>query len=147
MTYIRIAWSNKIVTWIYVPNCFYVILLGRLAERSVQNCERWSFFSIFSRLGLLFQVFGQVKGWLILELHEMIRLPYVFSCSFFLILTKLAGRIVQSYEKWSFVSVFSILGFFPLVFRQWRVLESHEIIRVLHVVGCQIIFVLFYERG
>ena len=35
------------------------------------------FFSIFRRLGLFPQVYGQVKEWFILELHEMIRVFHV----------------------------------------------------------------------
>ena len=39
-----------------------------------------SFFSAFSRLGSFSQVFGKVKEWLILELHEIIRVPHLVSC-------------------------------------------------------------------
>ena len=37
-------------------------------------------FSIFSRLVPFPQVFGQVKEWLMLDLHEMIRLLHVVAC-------------------------------------------------------------------
>ena len=45
-----------------------------LASRSVQSYKKWSFFSVFTRLGLFPYVFAQVKEWLVLELHEMIRM-------------------------------------------------------------------------
>ena len=35
------------------------------------------FFSIFNRFGHFPQVFGQVREWLILKLHEMIRVLHV----------------------------------------------------------------------
>ena len=56
---------------------FCVILWLRLAERSVQSCEKWSFFGVFSRLGLFPQVFGQVKEWLMFKLHKIIRVSDV----------------------------------------------------------------------
>ena len=37
-------------------------------------------FSIFSRLAPYPQVFGQVNEWLIVGLHEMIRVPHVVAC-------------------------------------------------------------------
>ena len=53
--------------------CFFFILCARFVGRSVQSYEKKSFFRVFSRLGPFPQVFRQVKEWLILELHEMIR--------------------------------------------------------------------------
>ena len=38
------------------------------------------FCSIFSRLDSFPQVFGQVKEWLMLDLHEIIRVPHVVAC-------------------------------------------------------------------
>ena len=51
-------------------------------------------FSIFSRLGPFPQVFGQVKEWLMLKLHEMVRVLHVAVCSiaFFVLGSRLAGR-------------------------------------------------------
>ena len=51
-----------------------------MARRSVQNYENSSFFCVFSRLGHFPQVLGQVKGWLQLELHEMIKVPNAVAC-------------------------------------------------------------------
>ena len=42
------------------------------------------------------------------------------------------------------------VGPFPQVSGQvmeWPMLELHKIIRMLHVVSCPIVFLLFYERG
>ena len=44
------------------------------------------FFNIFSRLGRFIQVFGQLKEWLILELHNMIKLAPILACPIVLIL-------------------------------------------------------------
>ena len=78
------------------------------------------FFSIFSHLGSFPQVFGEVKEWLMLELHKIIRVSHEVACPivffFFILWVRLAGRSVQSYEKWSFFSAFSCLGLFPQVF-------------------------------
>ena len=41
---------------------------------SVQSYDKGSFFTVFSRLG---KVFGPVEEWLMLELHEMIRVSHV----------------------------------------------------------------------
>ena len=43
--------------------------------RSVQNYENPSFFGVLSSWGHFPQVFGQVKDWVKLELHEMIKVP------------------------------------------------------------------------
>ena len=102
-------------------------------------------------MGRFPEVCRQVKELLILELHEMIRAVHaVASCFMIDLWLILAGRSFQSYEKWSFVSVFSHLSPFPQVFGQvkwWLMLALHEIIRVSHVVAWQIVFLLFYEWG
>ena len=51
-----------------------------MAGRSVQTFEKGSIFSSFIRLGTFPQVFRQVKEWLILELHEVIRVLHVVAC-------------------------------------------------------------------
>ena len=58
-----------------VPSYVSFVLWAILARRSVQNYKNSSFFGIFSRLSHFPQVFGQVKEWLILELHGMIKVP------------------------------------------------------------------------
>ena len=40
VTYVRTAQNNKIDTYSCVSNCFYFILLARLAGRSVQSYEK-----------------------------------------------------------------------------------------------------------
>ena len=55
----------------------------------------------------------------------------------------LTGRSVPSYEKWSFFSVFSHLGPFPLVFgqgKEWLMLELHGTIQVPDAVLCPVVF-------
>ena len=65
---VRTAQNNKIVTCSYVPSCFYFVLWAKLSGRSVQSCEKWLFFSVFSQLGPLSQDFGQ--RWFMLKLHK-----------------------------------------------------------------------------
>ena len=68
--------------------CFIVVRLMvlvfwgglKLAGRSAQTSEKWWILSIFSLLGLFAWVFGQVREWLILKLHEMIGVSLVIVC-------------------------------------------------------------------
>ena len=109
------------VTCSCVPDSFYFVSQAKLAWRDVQNYKNWSFFSVFSRLDSFPQVFGQVKGWLMLEFQKMRRVSHEVAFSIFFILwAKLAGRSVQNYEKWSFYSVVIRLSPFPQVFEQLR---------------------------
>ena len=133
-----------------MPDCFYFALCSRLAGRSA-TYEKGSFSGIFSSLGLFSQVFMQVRDWLILELHEMIRVPHIvtFPILFILFYDWDWQRNVKLYEKWSFFSVVSHLNLFPLVFGQvkwWLMLELYETIRVSHVVLCPFVFILFYDQ-
>ena len=48
-----------------------------------------------------------------------------------------------------FLGIFSRFEFFPQVFRQVKeclMLQTHEMIKVLHVVACPIVLILFYDR-
>ena len=68
-----------------------------LAGRSAQAYEKWSFCSIFNRLGTLPQVFGQVKEWLKLKLHEMIKVLHVVvrrPIAFLVLRSTLVGRSI-----------------------------------------------------
>ena len=86
MVYIKIAWSDKSATSSCVPNYFYFVWRLRLAGRSAQSYEKWSFFSDFNRLGSFTQVFGQVKKSLMLELHKVIKVSHEVACPIVLIL-------------------------------------------------------------
>ena len=44
-------------------------------------------FGTCSCLGPVPQVLGQVKEWLMLKLHEMIRVPHVIACQIIIIIT------------------------------------------------------------
>ena len=134
------------VTCSCVPDSFYFVSQAKLAWRDVQNYKNWSFFSVFSRLDSFPQVFGQVKGWLMLEFQKMRRVSHEVAFSIFFILwAKLAGRSVQNYEKWSFYSVVIRLSPFPQVFEQikkWLTLQLHKIIRVSYLVAFPFFFFL-----
>ena len=72
---------------------------------------------------------------------------FFFVCLFYFVLrAKLAGRSVQSLEKWSVFSLFNRLGPFPQVFRQVKeclTLELHKPIRVSPLPAFPIAFILF----
>ena len=135
MAYIRISWKDKSATSSCVPNSFYFVWWSRMAGSSAQTYEKWSLFSLFSRLGPFDQVFGQVKGWLMLKLKNFVLLP------------RLRESSVQSYKKLSFFIVVSRLGPFPQDFGQvkgWVMLTLYKIKDVSHVVACQFVFTLFH---
>ena len=48
-----------------------------LAGRSIESYGKPYFFSIFERLGPFPHIFGKLKEWLILGLHEMIKVPHL----------------------------------------------------------------------
>ena len=116
MTYIKVTWNDKNATFCCVLNCFYFVLWSSLAaERSVQNYEKWSFFSIFSRLDPFPHVFVQVKGWLILKLHEMIRVAHLvaFLRVFNLLYAQTwQERVFKVTEKNLFLLFLAVWGFF-----------------------------------
>ena len=71
------------------------------------------------------------------------------NCFYLVLWVKLAMRSVQSFKK-SFFSVFIRLDHFPQVYKQlkeWLILQLYETMRMLHIVVCPIVFLLFYERG
>ena len=80
VNYIKITWNDKSAICSFVWNEFQFPLWSRSAGRSTQTYKKWSFFSAFSRLGPFPQAFAQVKEWLILELHGVIRLLYLVAC-------------------------------------------------------------------
>ena len=73
--YIDIAWKKRVLI------CF-VILVGRRA----QTYEKCSIISIFRYLGLFPQVFGQVKTWRMLKLHEIMGMSHIVACQIIFIL-------------------------------------------------------------
>ena len=77
MSHAKTAQIHKSVTLSCVSNCFYFALWSRSAGRSAKTYEQRSFLGIFSRLCPFSQVFLQVKEWLMLELHDMIKASHV----------------------------------------------------------------------
>ena len=79
--YIKIAWNDKNVRCDWVPDGFYFAFQSRSAGRRAQTYDKMIIvFSIFNHLCPFPQVFRQVKEWLILELHEIIRVLHVVAC-------------------------------------------------------------------
>ena len=100
MTHIRNAQNHKNVTCSCVPNCFYLfyehgcqggmLKIMKLRTQSVYMCfvievtreecsnpQKISFSAICSRLSSFSQIFGQIKEWDTLELHEIIRISHL----------------------------------------------------------------------
>ena len=53
---------------------------SRSAGWSAQTYEECSKLSIFSRLGRFLQLFGQAKEYIIIQLHEVIRISHAVAC-------------------------------------------------------------------
>ena len=86
---------HEIIRVIHVVVCPVVFVLFDLdwQGKSAPNYEKWSFFTIFSRLGLSPQVFGEFNEWLMLDLHKTIRVSHVVAIPivFFYFISKI-GR-------------------------------------------------------
>ena len=84
----------------------FVFLYDR--GRIAQTYGKWSVFSILNRSVHFLQVFGKSKEWLMLELHEMIRVLQVVAYKKFLavevlflkFLGRLKSRIYWNCTKW-----------------------------------------------
>ena len=92
------------------------------------------------------QVFGQVKEWLTLEFHKMIRVPHVAAWSvvfsLFYGLGRPAGvlRLIKNVHFLIFLAVW-VLFLFGQV-KELLTLELHEMIKVSHILACPIVFIL-----
>ena len=87
---------HEIIRVIHVVVCPVVFVLFDDPDwqgKSAPNYEKWSFFTIFSRLGLSPQVFGEFNEWLMLDLHKTIRVSHVVAIPivFFYFISKI-GR-------------------------------------------------------
>ena len=135
MTYIKIAWNDKSATCTCLCDCFYSVLWARLAGRSVQTFEKWSIFSSFIRLGTSPQVFRQVKEWLILELHEVIRVLHVVACMMDFNLLCDQGKqegVLKLMKNDHFLAFLAVLVIFSKCLGRWRSgLELHEMIMMI----------------
>ena len=100
----------------------FFILWAKLARRSVQNYEKWSFYSVVIRLSPFPQVFEQIKKWLTLQLHKIIRVSYLVAFPFFFFFSFMGGGWGEEGSKlWKmiiFLVFFGCLGLFPQVFGQ-----------------------------
>ena len=152
MANINISWNDKSVTFSCVPNCFLFVLWAMLVGRSLQNYEKYSFFSAFSGLGPFPQALWEVKECLVLQLHEVIRVLHVILCPIVFIFFYdwyWQGGVLKLLKNNHFFSIFSHFGNFPQAIgkiNEWPILEAHKIIRVLHAITCPIVFILFYDQ-
>ena len=100
----------------------FFILWAKLAGRSVQNYEKWSFYSVVIRLSPFSQVFEQIKKWLTLQLHKIIRVSYLVVFPFFFFFSSMGEVWSEECSKlWKmiiFLVFFGCLGLFPQVFGQ-----------------------------
>ena len=60
----------------WILNCF----VSEVSREGAQNYKNLSLLSIFRRLGLFHQVFGQVKVWLMFDWYIIIRMSHVVAC-------------------------------------------------------------------
>ena len=97
-----------------------------MSEFGREECSKlwkWSFFSIFSPLSLFSQVFEQVKERLILELHEMIKVPEAVACQIVFILfydRDRQGGIFKVLENDLFLLCLAGWVLFPMFLGRWR---------------------------
>ena len=115
MTCFRTRKNNKRIRFSYVPNCFFCFK-SEFVRGSVQSYEKWSFCSVFSRLGNFPQVFRQVKEWRLLELHEVIRVHHIvaFPIVFLLFcLRSWQGRVFKFMEIDHFLMFLAVFVYFP----------------------------------
>ena len=82
-----------------------------MAGRSAQTYEKLSFFTIFRRLGPFPLVFGQVKEWVLLELHK-IRVLHLVPCRIDSFFMSEVGREERS--KLSKMTIFLLLAVWVL---------------------------------
>ena len=79
MAHVISAQNNKCGTCSCVSSCLYFVLQSLLAVRSVQSYEKLSLLVIFLSFGSFPLVLEQIKECLVLELHELIRVPDFFA--------------------------------------------------------------------
>ena len=77
VAYIKSEWNNKSATCSFVPDYFYFVWKSRLTGRSAQTYGKWSSRSLVPK------IFGQVKKYLMLELHKIITFSKMMSFSVF----------------------------------------------------------------
>ena len=70
---------DKSVTCFYVTNCFSFGFMFEMGRELCSKLWKMIFFNIFTWLGSFPYVFGTVKEWLTLELHEMITVTHVLA--------------------------------------------------------------------
>ena len=119
---------------------FAFALGSRLAGRSAKTYEEWSFFSIFINLGSFAHVFVQLKEYIFRigwndKNATCSCLPNFFS---FILWSRLACRIAETYEKWSFLSFFGRCGPFPQYFGQVQLQIILYLIKIKR--ACSIFF-------
>ena len=71
----KVKWLSHIVA---CPIAFILFYDQGWQGRLFKVMKKWSFISAFSRLGHFPKDFGQVKEWLVLELHKIIRVSNIF---------------------------------------------------------------------
>ena len=124
MAYITIGWNDENVAYSCMSNCFSFVLWARLAERSVQSYEKWSFFSVFSYLATFLQVFGHVKGWLMIQLHKIIRASHAVGCPIvFLLFYEWGwqGGVFIIMKNDHFLEFLAVWVLFPKFLGRWEV--------------------------
>ena len=102
---------------------FYLVLWSKLAGRSAQTYEKWSFF-VFLVVWILFPKFlGRLKEWLMLELHKIIRLTHRVACPIVFILfyeRGWQGGVLKVMKNDHFLGFLAVWVLSPKFLGSWR---------------------------
>ena len=113
----------EIIRMLYAVACPTVLFcfMIEIGREECSNLLKINIFNIFSRLGFFPQVFGQVKKWLMLDLHETIRVFHLVGCPIVFICFSnrdWQGRVLKIMKSDHFFSIFNCLCPFLQVFGQ-----------------------------
>ena len=118
--------------------------MSKVGRGSVQSYEK-IYFSVYLAVWVFLPKF-------LGKLDEMIKVLLVVAYPIVFILFDdryWQGGVPKRMKNYHFFSIFSRFGIFPKVFGRvngWSILGMHKIIRVLHVVVCSFVFILFCSR-
>ena len=109
------VWECKSVAYILEPHEMIRaphVLACPIGRRSAQTHQKWSSFSIFSRFGPLYHVFGQVT-YVQTAQNNSFTWRCVPNCFYFASSAELAGRVFKTMKSDHFLVFLAIRVFFP----------------------------------
>lgn len=129
MAYIGTRWNEKMLQAITCPKVF-VLLCGRGQQGWVLKHIKDDRFLVFLAIR---DFFARSLG--SLRIDFQLRVQWILIC----FLIEVSRESTQTY-KWSFSGIFKSLRPFSQVFRQVKECDIHEMITVLQLVACPIVF-------